>query len=830
MFFLIVVVSLVMQSASVGSSRAAQPDPEYAQRLTDYMTWVQGRWSGTGIKDELKWATATGVLGESPALVNDILADPNIASRIEATDDKPNVITLGENLLRQQVVQSFFLLSPQSSFHPNTINLTTQANLLDQIQILAEDCQWQHAASPGAIWKLYDNRSDNMEILHRSFCTLGFQALKNDSAHASVCLGDEVDAASPCAVGHTANEHADRWSEFMKQTLAERARHGLSYEVNSPSYSAYWISSVRLLNAFSDDADLALSSEMFLDVLFTVIAQEQIELRPTGAGARFRHGLKRWLPEENRNGKILQLLLADNPDFESIDDDPTFSIATTAYLLDPIVESTFVSSVTEPYRSINRWPGPGSFAPDGAFELSPNESVVTYSQMGKSYSMSSVMAERFIEHKKGSRQGRLSHVIFRDDDRARVFPELELKPENKGFVEEFDAFVAVQNQNVMVLARRFNSDDDGNNACVNGMGINKCEDPDDGNLRRKSWIYVSSSINERNPQEIPSLGWIFLHEGGTYMAINLVDAGYSWIDGLGSEHNPCFTTIQNCTKIPPEEVRYIELEESSAYQPIIFEVMDSDRFNDFPDFKKEMKSRDVTYYPNDRVEYCGSPLSKRPDHDLYLEAERFTGLRENLPLQTGGSSLDDGYLISNVDSSGVGIGKLNHTFTVTRAGDYKFFFRSRFPGSATANIKIKIERVDDDPNDGIDDDVSKHNWVTVSGDNSWDWNDLLSSGSPVVESLVEGDYVIHFRFFDANIEVDSFLLQNTETQDSCTVYYLDNHVTAPHPVDFAPSKLFDGPHLQSLKGSGIITVTVTGTGSLDLDFSDINNPAKTVLP
>ncbi len=116
-----------------------------------------------------------------------------------------------------------------------------------------------------------------------------------------------------------------------------------------------------------------------------------------------------------------------------------------------------------------------------------------------------------------------------------------------------------------------------------------------------------------------------------------------------------------------------------------------------------------------------------------------------MTLQTGGSSLtggdpvSGGYLVRDANSDDVGIGKLNHTFTVTRTGDYRFFFR-----------------------------------------------------------------------------------------------YLDNHVTAPHPVDFAPSKLFDGPNLQSLKGTGIVTVTGTGTGSgtgsLVLDFSDVDNPTKTVLP
>jgi len=90
----------------------------------------------------------------------------------------------------------------------------------------------------------------------------------------------------PFADGHTAREHFSAWSAYLREYILERARKGMTIEIDSPSYATTTLRSFYLVFDLTDDPVLKKRASDYITLFWALWAEHQID--GVGGGAKTR--------------------------------------------------------------------------------------------------------------------------------------------------------------------------------------------------------------------------------------------------------------------------------------------------------------------------------------------------------------------------------------------------------------------------------------------------------------------------------------------------------------------------------------------------------------
>lgn len=113
----------------------------------------------------------------------------------------------------------------------------------------------------------YLENSENHHAQHFSTAWAFAMMLKDEPEYRDLKYND----------GHTPKEHYDAWTVYLREYLRQRACKGMTIEIDSPSYAAATLKAVYILNDFSDDPVLKKNAKQFLDLYWSMWAEEQID-------------------------------------------------------------------------------------------------------------------------------------------------------------------------------------------------------------------------------------------------------------------------------------------------------------------------------------------------------------------------------------------------------------------------------------------------------------------------------------------------------------------------------------------------------------------------
>lgn len=86
--------------------------------------------------------------------------------------------------------------------------------------------------------------------------------------------------------GHTAGEHLAAWTNYLKVYLLERARKGMTIEIDSPSYASATLTAIYRIYDLTDDPVLKQRAGHYITLFWALWAEHQIN--GTGGGAKTR--------------------------------------------------------------------------------------------------------------------------------------------------------------------------------------------------------------------------------------------------------------------------------------------------------------------------------------------------------------------------------------------------------------------------------------------------------------------------------------------------------------------------------------------------------------
>jgi len=90
----------------------------------------------------------------------------------------------------------------------------------------------------------------------------------------------------PYADGHTAREHFAGWTAYLRAYIIERARKGMTIEIDSPSYATTTLRSFYLIFDLTDDPVLKQRASDYITLFWALWAEHQID--GVGGGAKTR--------------------------------------------------------------------------------------------------------------------------------------------------------------------------------------------------------------------------------------------------------------------------------------------------------------------------------------------------------------------------------------------------------------------------------------------------------------------------------------------------------------------------------------------------------------
>jgi len=123
-------------------------------------------------------------------------------------------------------------------------------------------------------WWLKD--SENHHAQHFATCWAFAGILRDVPAYQS----------KPFKDGHTAGEHYEAWTTYLKEYLRQRACKGTFVEIDSPSYATATLKSMVSFYDFSDDPVLRRRAGQLLELYWALWAEEQIDAVTGGAQTR----------------------------------------------------------------------------------------------------------------------------------------------------------------------------------------------------------------------------------------------------------------------------------------------------------------------------------------------------------------------------------------------------------------------------------------------------------------------------------------------------------------------------------------------------------------
>jgi hypothetical protein len=303
----------------------------------------------------------------------------------------------------------------------------------------------------------------------------------------------------------------------------ERAKRGMFVEEAAPSYHGYTLDAILNIYNFAQDPVLRQKAGMLLDIDFADFAQQ--ELKHVWGGAKSRS----YVPSSYDGGLddmtlLANLLYGPTP---THGDNHALMLASSGYYPPPVVTSMINDRAgMGSYAYVARRPGvgPSGFDDNGNWQVNPSTSVLTYTYSTPQYVMGTAELQPGEKHVAPSRQNRWQGIIFNTTSADRVYPQAgppSFNPAN-------DSFLSIQSKNTLITRKQ----------------------ADQG---EPTYVYFSKTLDSLAEKK----GWIFVKEGGAYLAVKPAGGGYQWLTGAKN-------------KVANKDQRYIRLGKVDA--PIIFEA------------------------------------------------------------------------------------------------------------------------------------------------------------------------------------------------------------------------------------------------------------------
>jgi len=458
---------------------------------------------------DLSNAIATIQLGQEVADANARLAALKVTQIGSAPACNGGQDQSRNNLMLSMLVRPYMLYYSDSSFFPGMLTPAAENNLVLQMWNFANP--YSKVAQAANTWELFD--SENHDAQAESFYFLAAQTFKNRGDYKNRKYADGSTVAQQYKAWH------DHWSNFFD----ERAKRGMFVESAAPSYHGYTLSAILNIYNFAEDPVLRQKAGMILDIDFADFALQQ--LKHVWGGAKSRS----YVPS-SYNGDVDDMTLMANLLYgptPAKGDNHALMLASSGYYPPPVVSSMINDPASlGTYSYIARRPGvgPSGFEPDGDWKVNPVGSVLTYTYRTPQYVLGTAELQPNVKHVAPSRQNRWQGIIFNTSPGDRVYPQAG--PAN--FNPANDAFLSVQNKNVIITAKQ-------------------------AHLEESTFVYFPNTLDTLTEKN----GWVFVKEGGAYLAVKPATAGYQWL-----------TPAKN--KASNREQRFIRLGKPEA--PIIFEA------------------------------------------------------------------------------------------------------------------------------------------------------------------------------------------------------------------------------------------------------------------
>jgi hypothetical protein len=187
-----------------------------------------------------------------------------------------------------RMVSFYFCFGSKSTFQPGKLDPVAEQALLE---LMWDRSKYTNDISLSKQSTWWMAGSENHDINHKTFCLLTSAIFMNEPEYASRIYPntgkgygfqfDRYELGTARGVGsdgkrYMARDHYAAWVAFFKQYFTERARKGFFLERASEAYMKHTLSSIYALFNFCMDEELRRIIRMFLDLVWTDWAVEQI--------------------------------------------------------------------------------------------------------------------------------------------------------------------------------------------------------------------------------------------------------------------------------------------------------------------------------------------------------------------------------------------------------------------------------------------------------------------------------------------------------------------------------------------------------------------------
>ena len=353
----------------------------------------------------------------------------------------------------------------------------------------------QTEVAGGKIWWI--EHSENHHAQHFSTCWSFSKLLKDEPEYRDRTYAD----------GHSARAHYEAWTAFLREYLRERAAKGMLMEIDSPSYASATLKGIYSLYDFSDDAVLTQRAGQFLELYWTLWAEQQLEAVSGGAKTRT-------YPESAQRGTDFLRRAAwytlgfGDPQFVHASMLPF--VTTTWRMPDLVIDLARDASGAGTYEVRQRRMGLALAGYDKPthYRLRPDfGGIVRYGYRTPDFIMSSLWLEARPESDWAaiSAQNRWVGVIFRGDTDARIYPFAANK--DGGTVN--NAHWAAQARGTLIAQKLRTS------------------------RRADEWRVWFSTAGLTVP--VREGRWVFAEAAGAFAAVHVVQGEFTWSDGKESK-------------------------------------------------------------------------------------------------------------------------------------------------------------------------------------------------------------------------------------------------------------------------------------------------------
>jgi len=457
---------------------------------------------------DLSNAIATIQLGQEVADANARLAALKVTEIGDAKSCNSKADQSMNNLMLSLLIRPYERYGSTSTFYPGQLTAAAENNLVAQMWAYAKT--YSHVSQAADTWKLYG--SENHDAQAESFYYLAAQIFSHRADYRNRKYNDGSTVAQQLKAWH------DHWSNFFD----ERAKRGLFVETGAPTYHGYTLDAILNIYNFADDSVLRLKAGMVLDLDFADFAQQ--ELNNIWGGAKSRS-----YPPSSYDGSdddmTLMATLLYGPTQKLRGDNHVLMLASSGYCPPPVVAAMIANRAgMGSYSYVTRRPGigPSGFDENHNWSVQAPYSLLTYAYCTPQYVMGTAELKPGTVTVAPSRQNRWQGIIFGTTPGDRVYPQAgppSFSPAN-------DSFLSVQHDNVLITAKK-------------------------ADYNQPTLVYFPNTLDALAEKG----GWIFVEEGGAYLAVKPVTGGYHWLSSAKNQAGQ-------------RGLRFIQLGKLSA--PIIF--------------------------------------------------------------------------------------------------------------------------------------------------------------------------------------------------------------------------------------------------------------------